>query len=296
MSPAAIGANTATVLIGCTLFGAIAGAVGTFVLARRRALVADVAGHAALPGVALGFLAGEATGIGGRTPWILLAGAATTALLAAWSVPALARLRRVGPDAAIAVALSGFFGLGAALFTVVQSHESGAQGGLRGLLFGSAAGMTRGDLAVLLALGAAVLAALVVAFRGLALVAFDEDFARVAGVPVRRLDLLLTALVVVTVVAGMQVAGVVLVVALLVVPAAAARNLGGSIGGRIGRVTAVAALLGAASAATGASVSRATAGTPTGAAIALAAAAAFVVTLAAAPLAARQRASAGDAA
>jgi len=288
----AIGANTLAVLVGCTLFGAIAGAVGTFVLARRRALVADVAGHAALPGVALGFLAGEAAGIGGRTPWILLAGAATTSLLAAWSVPALARLRRVGPDGAIAVALSGFFGLGAALFTVVQSHESGAQGGLRGLLFGSAAGMARDDLVVLLAIGAAVLAALVATFRVLALVAFDEEFARVAGIPVRRLDLLLTALLVATVVAGMQVAGVVLVVAMLVIPAAAARNLGG----RIARMTVAAAIIGAASAATGAFVSRAAAGVPTGAAIALAAAGAFVVTLVAAMLPARHRISAGDAA
>jgi manganese/zinc/iron transport system permease protein len=275
MSGDAIGANTLGVLAGCVLFGALAGAVGTFVLARRRALVADVAGHAALPGVALAFLAGEAIGLGGRTAWLLLLGGAATALLAAWCVPALARLRRVGNDGAIAVTLAGFFGLGAVLFSVVQSHPAGSQGGLRTLLFGSAAAMGRSEVVALAVLATATLALLLVSFRGLTAVAFDESFALSAGLPVRALDLLLTVLLVATVVAGMQVAGIVLVVAMVITPAAAARALGG----RIARVTATAALIGAATAALGVVASRTTTGVPTGAAMTLAATAAFLVAL-----------------
>ena len=218
MTAGAIGANTLGVLAGCMLFGALAGAVGTFVLARRRALVADVAGHAALPGVALAFLAGEALGLGGRTPWLLLLGGATTALLAAWCVPALSRLRRIGPDGATAVVLAGFFGLGAVLFSIVQGHPAGSQGGLRTLLFGSAAAMGRAEVVALLALATVTLALLIVFLRGLTVVAFDEDFARSAGLPVRGLDLLLTLLLVATVVAGMQMAGIVLVVAMVITP------------------------------------------------------------------------------
>ena len=275
MTAGAIGANTLGVLAGCMLFGALAGAVGTFVLARRRALVADVAGHAALPGVALAFLAGEALGLGGRTPWLLLLGGAATALLAAWCVPALSRLRRIGPDGATAVVLAGFFGLGAVLFSIVQGHPAGSQGGLRTLLFGSAAAMGRAEVVALLALATVTLALLIVFLRGLTVVAFDEDFARSAGLPVRGLDLLLTLLLVATVVAGMQMAGIVLVVAMVITPAAAARNLGG----RIGSVTAIAAILGAVTAAAGVIASRAVAGVPTGAAMTLAATAAFVVTV-----------------
>ena len=275
MTAGAIGANTLGVLAGCMLFGALAGAVGTFVLARRRALVADVAGHAALPGVALAFLAGEALGLGGRTPWLLLLGGATTALLAAWCVPALSRLRRIGPDGATAVVLAGFFGLGAVLFSIVQGHPAGSQGGLRTLLFGSAAAMGRAEVVALLALATVTLALLIVFLRGLTVVAFDEDFARSAGLPVRGLDLLLMLLLVATVVAGMQMAGIVLVVAMVITPAAAARNLGG----RIGSVTAIAAILGAVTAAAGVIASRAVAGVPTGAAMTLAATAAFVVTV-----------------
>lgn len=273
MSAGSLGANTLGVLAGCVLFGALAGAVGTFVLARRRALVADVAGHAALPGIALAFLAGEALGLGGRTPWLLLAGGACTALLAAWCVAILSRWRRVGADGALAVSLAGFFGLGAVLFSVVQSHPAGSQGGLRTLLLGSAAAMGHSEVLTLAALACATLVLLVAFSKELALVAFDEEFARTAGLPVRRLDLLLTLLLVAAVVAGMQLAGIVLVVAMIITPAAAARLLGG----RIGRVTAVAAIIGAATAAVGTLASRAVPGVPTGAAMTLAATAALLV-------------------
>jgi manganese/zinc/iron transport system permease protein len=279
MSTGTLGANTLGVLAGCVLFGALAGAVGTFVLARRRALVADVAGHAALPGIAIAFLMGEALGLGGRTPWLLLAGGACTALLAAWCVAILSRWRRVGPDGALAVSLAGFFGLGAVLFSVVQSHPAGSQGGLRTLLLGSAAAMGHAEVRTLAALACAALVLLLGFYKELALVAFDEDFARTAGLPVRRLDLLLTLLLVASVVAGMQLAGIVLVVAMLIAPAAAARNIGVRTQVRLGGVTAVAALIGAISAAIGVLASRSTAGVPTGAAMTLAAATAFLATI-----------------
>lgn len=278
-----VGINSLVVLGGCVLFGATSGAVGTFVLARRRALVADVAGHATLFGIAAAFLVGEALGIGGRTPWLLSLGAFIAALLAAAAAPLLARLPRLGADGANAVLLSLGFGLGAALLSVVQSDPSGAQGGLRRLLFGSAATMHQGDLVALSALSAAALAVLVLFFKELAATAFDEVHARVTGLPVGGLDLCLLALVVAAVVAGMQVAGVVLVVAMLITPAAAARQWGGP----VPRLVVRAAVLGAASAAVGVVVSRGAA-VPTGASMTLAATAFFVVSLLVAP--ARRRA------
>ena len=210
---AGIGQNTQLALAGCTLFGGVAGAVGTFVLARRRALLADVAGHASLPGVCVAFLIGESLGIGGRTPWLLLAGAAISALLAAWCVPLLARLRGIGPDGAVAVTLSFFFGLGTVLLSSVQSHASGSQGGLRSLLFGSAAATNRGDIIALATLAFAALVVLIALFKEFSALAFDEQHAQSLGLPVRTLDLVLMVLLVATVVSGMQVAGIVLVVA-----------------------------------------------------------------------------------
>jgi zinc transport system permease protein len=54
---------------------------------------------------------------------------------------------------------------------------------------------------------------------------FDRESARVAGVPVRRLDALITVLTAVTIVLGMKIVGILLVAALLVIPAAAGLRL-----------------------------------------------------------------------
>ncbi|MEY2716589.1 MAG: zinc transport system rane protein TroC [Planctomycetota bacterium] len=274
-----IGANTELTLAAGALFGATAGVVGTFALARRRSLLADVAAHASLPGVCLAFLAGEALGLGGRNPLLLLVGATLTALLATWSVPRLARLRGVGSDGAIAVSLSFFFGLGAVLLSDIQTHDSGAQGGIDHLLFGNAAATTRADLATMatIAIVCAVLVALF--FKELAALCFDEQHAAVLGIAVRPLDLLLLGLLVATVVAGMQMAGIVLVVAMIIAPAAAARAVRGS----LTRVTVVAGTIGASAAAAGVLLSRSMDSMPTGSAMTLVAATVFIASLLATP-------------
>lgn len=280
LSNAMPAANTMLVLSGCALFGAVAGTVGSFVLARRRSLLADVAAHASLPGVCIAFLLGEALGLGGRTAWLLLAGGAATALAATWCVPQLSRLRGVGPDGALAVSLSFFFGLGAVLLSAIQSHESAAQGGLNHLLFGSAAATTRADLVMLASLAAVAIALVALLFKEFTAIAFDEAHARVLGLPVRALDLALLGLLVCTVVAGMQVAGIVLVVAMIIAPAATARLLRGS----MQRVVGTAAALGAASAVAGVLLSLRYESLPTGSAMTLCAGGLFVSVLVLAPL------------
>ncbi len=269
------GANTITVTLGCAVFGALAGSVGTFVLARKQSLLADVTGHAALPGVALAFLIGEWAQIGGRSPWLLFLGGGVTALLAAWSTPWLARKRRLGADGANAVTLAAFFGLGTVLFSLVQSHPTGAQGGLRRLLFGNAAAMTNSDALAIATIAIAALLTLILLFKEFSLLAFDEDAARVLGLPVRRLDWLLLLLLVATVVTGMQVAGIALVVSMLIAPAAAARVIGGS----FGRTASIAACFGVACAVAGAMASRSVEHFPTGSAMALAATVVFFLSI-----------------
>jgi zinc transport system permease protein len=80
----------------------------------------------------------------------------------------------------------------------------------------------------------------------------DEDAARVAGLPVDRLNLVLAALTAVTVVVGMRVVGVLLVAALMVLPVGTAQRLAGSFRGTL----ALAAAVGAVSAVAGLAVAR----------------------------------------
>lgn len=225
------------VLVGTAALGAISGAVGTFAVVRRRSLQGDAVSHAALPGVALAYLAG------GRGDVTLLLGAAATGWLALALVSAVARQRPVPFDAALAGALAVFFGLGLVLMGHLQNSAPG-QGGVRlqQYLFGQEAATLRfADLLPILTLGLPAVLVLAAGFKEFALTSFDPEFGATLGYPPRRLDALLTALLVLAVVIGLQTVGVVLVSALLVAPAVAARQWSH----RLGRVTLLAGGFGA---------------------------------------------------
>jgi manganese/zinc/iron transport system permease protein len=245
---------------------------------RRRALVPDAIAHATLPGVALAFLILWAAGTEGRSLLPLMLGGAVTAALGLWALQRLTARTRLTEDTATAAVLSVAYGAGIVLLTLIQGLPGGRQAGLEGFLLGSTAGMLRADALTIAAGGALVLAALALAWRPLTMTAFDRDHAAAMGVSPAAMDALLLALVLAVVTTGLRVVGAVLVVALLVTPAAAARL----VTLRAGRMAAVAGLIGAAAGYTGAALSAAVPGLPTGAVIVCAAFAAFLAAAAAA--------------
>jgi len=216
--------NTRVVLLGTTLLGIGAGVVGTFMLLRKRSLVGDVVGHAALPGVALAFLIAEISSPGsGR--WLpgLLFGAAVAGLAGGVCVSLVKRYSKIKQDAALAIVLSIFFGLGAALFTTVQKMPSGNAAGLEDFILGQAAAVNARDVSIIGGVSLAVTLTCGLLLKEFTLLSFDSRFAASRGWPVGLLDLALMGLVVAVAVVGMQSVGLVLVVALLITPAAAAR-------------------------------------------------------------------------
>ncbi len=216
--------NTRVVLLGTSLLGATAGVVGSFMLLRKRALVGDVVAHAALPGIALAFilLEGLVPGAGRFLP-ALLAGAVLAGLAAMGSVLLLRRVPRIKEDAALAIVLSVFFGLGIVLLTVVQGLPTGTAAGLNHYIYGKAALMLTGDVWFIAAAALATLLTCGLLYKELSLLCFDESFAAAAGWPVIRLDAALMALIVAVTVIGLQSVGLLLVVAMLILPPAAAR-------------------------------------------------------------------------
>jgi manganese/zinc/iron transport system permease protein len=207
-----------TVALGTVLLGAMAGMVGSFAVVRRESLQGDAVSHAALPGLALAFL------FGGRGPGAVLLGGAVAGWCALGLVGLLAR-RRVPYDAALGGVLAVAFGLGLALQTfLIRRGGDAAQFGFERFLFGQAALLRTHDIALIAGVGLAILIIILLFWKELKLAAFDPEFALAAGLPVKRLNLLLSALIVAAVVAGLQAVGVVLVSALLVAPAVAARQ------------------------------------------------------------------------
>lgn len=274
------GYNAALVAIGAALLGFAAGASGTFLFLRKRALVSDAVAHATLPGVVLAFIVMVSLGGDGRSLPGLLAGSAATAWLGLVLIEWIARNTRLAEDAAIGAVLGVFFGVGIVLLTVVQTMSAGRQAGLESFLLGATAGMLFED-AVVIALGGtlAVLATWLLR-RPLTLVAFDAEYAAALGYDVRRIDLAMMGIVMGVTVIGLKLVGLILIVALLIIPAVTARFWTE----RSNRVIWIAGALGGLAGYLGAALSASAPALPTGPIIVLVAAGLFTLSLFFAPV------------
>lgn len=262
------------VVAGATILGITGGVLGCFALLRRQSLLGDALAHAALPGVCLGYLL-----TGSKTPLPLFAGAMVAGLVGALFILAAVRWSRVKEDTAIGIVLSVFFGGGIVLLTHIQKLPAGNQSGLDKFLFGQAAALVTEDVQLMAILSSVVLVTVALTWKELKVLTFDRAYAAALGLPVRRLELLLTLLLVVVVVVGLQTVGVVLIVATLVTPAAAARQWTE----RLGVMVLLSAAIGAAAGVVGALASAGFARLPTGPVIVLAASVVLVVSLLVAP-------------
>lgn len=210
-------ANTRVVLAGASILGLAAGVVGAITMLRRRALVGDAISHASLPGICLAYMF-----VGSKSFFALLVGALVLGLISVWCVTAVRAWTRVKEDAAIAIVIGAFFGLGVALSGIIQKR-GGEASGLDGFILGKAATMIRADVLTISAVCVAVLAIVAVLLKEFRLLCFDRDFGVAIGRPIRGMDLLLMVMVCLVTVAGLPAVGVVMIVALLVIPAASAR-------------------------------------------------------------------------
>jgi manganese/zinc/iron transport system permease protein len=164
------------------------------------------------------------------------------------------------------------------LLTAIAHGNDADQAGLERYLFGQAAGLAERDVVVTGAIGLSAVALVALAFRPLKTTLFDPAYAAAAGLPVRLVELAMTAMLVVAVVVGVRMVGAILMVAMLVVPAVAARQLVG----RLALLLPLAAAIGAGVGVTGALLS-ARAEAPTGPVIVLVGVAVVLLCLAFAP-------------
>jgi manganese/zinc/iron transport system permease protein len=205
------------VLWGAVLLGIACGMLGTFVVLRRQSLLGDAIGHAVLPGVVCGFLAAGAK----STPALLL-GALCAGLLAAGMISLLRRTTVLKMSECMGVVFTGFYAVGIAMVKSLQNRQTPGQAGLERFLFGQIVGISFSDVMLMAGITIAAIICVWIFWRTLAVSSFDQDFAVSTGVPAGAIELLLTGLLTVAIVIGIQAVGVVLVAALLVTPAATA--------------------------------------------------------------------------
>lgn len=203
-------------LLAGVVIGAVAPAIGTFLVMRRLSLFGDTLAHVSLAGVAAGLL------------WNVypLLSALGFSLLAAG---AMERLRRAYPrhgELALATTLSAGIGLAAVLISLYRGA-----GDLLAYLFGNIVTISWPDVAVVAGAGTAALAAVMWLYDDLVSAALDEELASIAGLPIRALGLLFALLTAATVAVTMRLVGVLLVSSLMVLPVAAALQLARSFRG-----------------------------------------------------------------
>ncbi|MFC0002754.1 metal ABC transporter permease [Micromonospora siamensis] len=198
-------------LVGALIIGLAAPALGIYLVQRRLALIGDGIGHVALTGVGAGLLLN-------RSPVLVAVLAAT---LGAVTIELVRSRGRTSGDLALALLFYG--GIAGGVMLVGLSNASNAS--LNAYLFGSLTTTSPTDLVTIGVLGVAILVLMLVLRPALFAVCHDEEYARVSGLPVRALNMLLAVTTAVTVTIAMRAVGVLLISALMVVPVATAQQV-----------------------------------------------------------------------
>ncbi len=249
-----------TVALGTAMLGIVSGALGSFAVLRRQSLLGDAMSHAALPGVVLAFMI---TGL--KSPSVLMIGAAIAGVIGVLVIIVINRYTRIKEDSSLGIVLSVFFGFGLLLLTMLQRNPDARQAGLDSFLFGQAATLLMRDVLTMAAFGIPALLLMLLFWKEFKLLSFDRDFGSSLGFPMQGLEILITSLLVVAIVIGLQAVGVVLMAAMVVAPAAAARQWTN----HLGIMVTLAAIFGAIAGVSGALISSMGSGLSTGPVIVL---------------------------
>jgi len=249
-----------TVASGAILLGVVSGTLGAFAVLRKQSLLGDAISHAALPGITLAFLF-----TGSKTPIVILMGAAIAGWIGALFMSAIVNNTRIKDDSALGLVLSVFFGFGLVLLTFIQKMPTASQAGLDKFLFGQAATLLQRDVITMAVLGAVAMLVLILFWKEFKLLSFDPNFGSSQGFPMSLLNIILTTLIVIAIVLGLQTVGVVLMSAMIVAPAAAARQWTN----RLGLMVVLSGLFGAVAGLSGAVISSVFIKMPTGPVIVL---------------------------
>ncbi len=207
------------VTLGSTLLGITSGAIGCYAVLRKQSLIGDAVSHAALPGIGLSFLL-----IGSKnTEWLLL-GAFIAGWIATLVILNIDRLSRIKYDNALAMILSVFFGFGLVILTYIQKIPNSNQAGLEKFLFGQASTLLQRDVMLMGIVALITLVPMIFLWKEFKLLSFDTIFADTIGFSTKKLDLILTTLIVISIIVGLQTVGVILMSSMLIAPAVAARQ------------------------------------------------------------------------
>jgi zinc transport system permease protein len=194
----------------------VCGVIGPFIVARRMVFISGGLSHTALGGLGMAYWMGI-NPIYGASLFVLLA-----ALIIGWWEEKITKY-----DMFIGI----LWAFGVAVGIIFIHLTPGYVPDLMTFLFGNILTVSRTDLHITLLLTLIVILPIFIFFKGLTFITFDEEYARTRNLPVKALNMMLIAIVALSIVTLIQVVGIILVIALMTIPVAIAGELSGSFKG-----------------------------------------------------------------
>jgi zinc transport system permease protein len=197
------------------IIGVIAPLLGVFIVVRRLSLIADALSHVTLAGIAASLLL--------EKKFMLFSGLNPLYMGMAFSVGGslfIEKLRTVYKhyqELAIPIILSGGIGLGVIFISLADGYNTD----LFSYLFGSVSAVSRADLWTILVISIFVIALVVLLYKELFLLSFDEEYARATGIAAKTLHFIFIVMVALVIAASMRIVGILLVSSLMTLPVAA---------------------------------------------------------------------------
>lgn len=205
-------------VLASALIAVAAGSVGSLVVVRRSTYLAGAVSHSVLAGLGLARFLQRGLGFSGLSP---MGGAILVAIGVAVILTYLTRQDKHRSDTVLSAIWTG----GTALGVSFISATPGYQDDLMSYLFGSILLITQTDLLWMVLMDGAIVATILICYNRFLAIAFNEELARLRGVPTLRYELIYHVLTALTVVLLVRMTGIVLAIALLTLPAATAGKL-----------------------------------------------------------------------
>jgi zinc transport system permease protein len=193
------------------IIGAISPLIGIFLVLRRYSLIADTLSHVSLAGVAIGLFLNI-------NPLLTAIG---VSVVSSFAIEKLRLSKKVYGESALSIFLSGSL----AIALIILSLAHGFSVDLFNYLFGSILTVKQSDVYIILGVGMVVLISVLLLYKELIYITFDEEAARVGGIPTKLINNIFIVLAALTVALAIPIVGILLISALIVIPVVAALQL-----------------------------------------------------------------------
>ena len=192
-------------LIACVLSGITCGLIGTYIVARRMVFLCGGITHASFGGMGIAFYYGADP----------ILGATVFAIASALGIEWSNSRSKIRPDSAIGMVWGIGMAIGAFFIALRPGYTSGD---MANFLFGSILTVTKGDIIALTVLSIVLILGTLLWHRPIMFTAFDHNFAKASGIPVKLINYTMAFITATTIVLSIRTMGIVLLISLLTMP------------------------------------------------------------------------------